>query len=102
MPRTAKARGGARLFTCYVITGCFAAMVPGDFAQSNTPTVTEDSLASKIRCQDFQKNSDGKWTSDHDTRIGKTDFSDHTFGIGEVEIGGADLAAVLDRKCKAR
>jgi hypothetical protein len=90
------------LFAFYVIAGFFATMVPGDLAQSNTPTATEDSLASKIRCQDFHKNSDGEWTSDHATRIGKTDFSDHTFGIGEVEIGGADLAAILDRKCKAR
>jgi hypothetical protein len=102
MPKTAKACCAGRLFRFFVTAGCFAAMVPGEPAQSNTPTATEDNLASKIRCQNFQKNSDGEWTSDHNTRIGKTDFSDHTFGVGEVEIGGADLATVLDRKCKAR
>jgi hypothetical protein len=31
--------------------------------------------------------------------IGKLDFSSHTFGVGEVDIGGADLATVLSRKC---
>jgi hypothetical protein len=30
------------------------------------------------------------------------DFSTHTFGVGEVAIGGVDLATVLNRKCTAR
>jgi hypothetical protein len=34
--------------------------------------------------------------------IGKLDFSRHTFGVGEVNIGGADLAAVLSRKCTVK
>jgi hypothetical protein len=87
----------------YLIAGCFAAMLPADFAaQSKKPTTAEDSLASKIKCQDFHKNSDGKWISNPNTRIGKMDFSTHTFGAGEVAIGGADLASVLDRKCAPR
>jgi len=51
---------------------------------------------------DFQKNSEGKWTSSPNTRIGKIDFSSHAFGTGEVDIGGVDLAAALDQKCAAK
>ena len=85
----------------YVIAGCFAVITPADLAhaQPKKPTATEDTLAVKIKCQDFQKNSDGKWTSSPNVTIGKMDFSGHTFGIGEVDIGGADLAIVLNRKC---
>jgi hypothetical protein len=88
----------------YVIAGCFAAITPADLAhaQPKNPTATADTLAAKIKCRDFQKNSDGKWISGPNVRIGKMDFSSHTFGLGEVDIGGADLATVLDRKCAAR
>jgi hypothetical protein len=49
----------------YVIAGCFAGIMPADLthAQPKRPTASEDILASKIECQDFQKDSDGKWTS---------------------------------------
>ncbi len=87
----------------YVIVGCFAAITPADLAhaQPKKPTATEDILAAKIKCTDFHKNSDAKWTSSPNTTIGKIDFSSHTFGVGEVDIGGADLATVLNRKCAA-
>jgi hypothetical protein len=87
----------------YLIAGCFAAITPADLgrAQPKKSTATADNLAAKIRCRDFQKNSDGKWTSGPNVRIGKMDFSSHTFGLGEVDVGGADLATVLDRKCAA-
>jgi len=87
----------------YVIVGCFAAITSADFAhaQPKEPAATEDTLAPKIKCQHFQKDSDGKWTSSSDTTIGKMDFGHHTFGVGEVNIGGADLAIVLDRKCRS-
>jgi len=61
--------------------------------QTKKQTATEDTLAAKIKCKDFQQNSDA--------RIGKIDFSSHTFGVGEVDIGGVDLATVLNRKCLA-
>jgi hypothetical protein len=95
-------RGFISLKAC-VIAGCFAVIMPADFAHSQPkkPTAPEDTLASKIKCQDFQKNY-GKWTSGPNTRIGKMDFSAHTFGVGEVDVGGADLATVLNRKCVAR
>jgi hypothetical protein len=87
----------------YVIVGCFVAITPADLAhaQPKSPTAAEGTLAAKIKCKDFQKNSDGKWTSSSNATIGKIDFSSHTFGVGEVDIGGADLATVLDRKCVA-
>jgi len=87
-----------------VIAGCFAVILPADLAhaQPKKQAALEDTLASKIKCQDFQNNSNGKWTSNPNTRIGKMDFSTHTFGVGEVDIGGADLATVLNRKCVAR
>jgi hypothetical protein len=94
-------RRGFISLTAYIIGGCFAVFTPMNFlhAQPKKPIAPEDTLASKIKCQDFQKNSNGKWMSNPNTRIGKMDFSTHTFGVGEVAIGGADLASVLDRKC---
>jgi hypothetical protein len=91
-------------FRAYGLAICFAVIVPTDFAhaQAKKPPAAADTLASKLKCQDFQKNSDGKWTSNPHTSIGKMDFSTHTFGVGEVAIGGADLASVLDRKCAPR
>jgi len=91
------------LLKAYVIAGCFAVIMPADptHAQPNRPSAAEDTLAGKIKCKGFQKNSDGKWTSSPNTTIGKMDFSSHTFSVGEVDIGGADLATVLDRKCAA-
>jgi hypothetical protein len=62
----------------------------------------EDALAAKIPCQDFQRGSDGHWISSPNATIGRILFGHHTFGIGEVDIGGADLATVLNRKCKGR
>jgi len=87
----------------YVIVGCFTVITSANLAcaQTKKPTATEDTLATKINCQDFQKNSDGTWTSSPNARIGKMGFSNHTFGVGEVDIGGADLAAILNRKCAA-
>ena len=87
----------------YVIAGCFAVMTPAALvhAQPKKPTATEDTLAAKIKCQDFERNSDGKWTSGPNATIGKMDFRDHTFSVGEVDIGGVDLATVLNRKCSA-
>jgi hypothetical protein len=85
----------------YVIAGCFTVITAADlaYAQPKKPTATEDTLAAKITCQDFQKHSDGKWTSGPNARIGKLDFNSHAFGVGDVEIGGADLATVLNKKC---
>ena len=92
------------LLRAYVIAGCFAVITPADLAhaQPKKPTATEGTLAAKIKCQDFQKNSDGKWTSSSNATIGKMDFGSHTFGVDEVDIGGADLATVLNRKCVAQ
>ena len=88
----------------YVIAGYFAVITSADFAhaQPKKQTATEDTLAAKIKCQHFQKDSHGKWTSSPDATIGKMDFGSHTFGVGEVSIGGADLATVLNRKCVAQ
>ena len=87
----------------YVIAGCVAAVTSADLAlaQAKNSTSMEDRLSAKIRCQDFHKNSDGKWTSSFKAKIGKIDFSNHTFGVDEVDIGGADLATFLNRKCAA-
>ena len=96
-------RRGFISLKAYVIAGCFAVIMPADFAhaQPKKQAAPEDTLASKMKCHDFQKNSGGKWTSNPYTKIGKMDFGTHTFGVGEVDIGGADLAAVLNRKCVA-
>ena len=44
----------------------------------------------------------GTWTSGADTKIDINAFSNHTFDIGVVSIGGTDLAGVLNRKCGKR
>jgi hypothetical protein len=90
-----------REFIACVIAGCFAAIILADptYSQTTKQAATESTLAAKIKCKDFQKTSDGKWTSSAGTTIGKLDFSSHTFRVGEVTIGGADLATVLSRKC---
>jgi len=59
----------------------------------------EAALATKIKCEDFRKNTNGTWTSAPNTKIGDSAFPQHTFGIRGVSIGGADLATVLNRKC---
>jgi len=68
-------------------------------AQQTEATKAEQALAAKIRCKDFGKNADGTWTSGPDTKIGSNPFSNHTFNIHGVSIGGADVATVLNRKC---
>jgi hypothetical protein len=97
-------RRGFISLKAYVIAGCFSVITPADLAhaQPKKPTASEGTLAAKIKCQDFQKNSDGKWTSDPNARIGKIDFSSHIFDVGEVDIGGVDLATALNQKCAAK
>jgi len=92
-----------REFISCVIAASFAVIIPTDptHTQTTKQAAAENTLAAKIKCKDFQKTSEGKWISSAGTRIGKLDFSSHTFGIGEVDIGGADLATVLSRKCAA-
>jgi hypothetical protein len=59
----------------------------------------EAALSAKINCDDFKKNADGTWTSSSNTKIGTNALSNHTFAVEGVNIGGADLATVLNRKC---
>jgi hypothetical protein len=68
-------------------------------AQPAEATKAEAALTAKIRCKDFRKNADGTWTSGPNAKIGINAFSNHTFDIHGVSIGGADLATVLNRKC---
>ena len=92
-----------REFISCVLAACFAVVIPADPTRTQTTkqATAESTLAAKIKCKDFQKTSEGKWISSAGTRIGKLDFSSHTFGVGEVDIGAADLATVLSQKCAA-
>jgi hypothetical protein len=67
--------------------------------QQTIVTKAEAALAAKIKCGDFRKNANGTWTSGPNTKIGANAFPKHTFDINGVNIGGADLATVLNRKC---
>ena len=69
-------------------------------AQQTEVTKAEAALARKIRCEDFKENVDGTWTSGFNAKIGGKAFANHTFETHGVSIGGADLATVLNRKCK--
>jgi hypothetical protein len=80
---------------------CIAMAAHCNSANSN-PTQksnAEAALAGKVKCEDFQKNSDGTWTSGPNARIGSIPLPNLTFDTQRVTIGGVDLATVLDRKC---
>jgi len=68
-------------------------------AQQTKGTKAEAALMAKIKCKYFKKNSDDSWTSGPNAKIGTNAFSNHTFDIGGVSVGDADLATVLNRKC---
>jgi hypothetical protein len=78
--------------------------VTASFSSANADPTQESkaeaALAGKIKCEDFRKNPDGTWTSGPNVKIGSNPFSNHTFESKRVTIGGADLATVLDRKCR--
>ena len=61
-----------REFIACVIAGCFAAIMPADptYSQTTKQTATENTLAAKIKCKDFQKTSDGKWPAAPVQRLG--------------------------------
>jgi hypothetical protein len=83
----------------YIIAGCFAVITPTDLAhaQPKKPTATEDTLAAKIKCQAFRKIPTANGLAAPTQRLGKW-IGSHTFGVGEVDVGSADLATVLSRK----
>jgi hypothetical protein len=86
---------------CLVGTDCIN---PANAQQTDQQTIVpkaEAALAAKIKCPDFKKNANGTWTSSANTKIGANAFPKHTFDIHGVNIGGADLATVLNRKCGA-
>ena len=63
-------------------------------AQQTKGTKAEAALMAKIKCKYFKKNSDDSWTSGPNAKIGTNAFSNHTFDIGGVSVGDADLATV--------
>jgi hypothetical protein len=77
----------------------FTVAVSSANADPTQESKAEAALAGKIKCDDFQKNPDGTWTSGPNAKIGSNPFSHLTFDSKRVTIGGADLATVLDRKC---
>jgi len=68
-------------------------------AQQTPPTGAEKALAAQIKCEDFKRNPDGSWVSGPHAMIGTNHFSSSAFGAHAFNLGGADLAVVLDRKC---
>ena len=59
------------------------------------------SIAAKVECGDFTKNSDGSWTSARHAKVGKLEIQSTTFGRHVMMFGSEDLADVLDAKCGA-
>ena len=88
---------GGAVAVCLTVADC----VNSAHAQQTELTKAEAALAPKIRCEDFKGNADGTWTSGPNAKIGGNAFANHTFETHGVSIGGADLATVLNRKCKA-
>jgi hypothetical protein len=85
---------------CLVGTDCFNSANAQQAGQQTIVTKADAALAAKIKCGDFRKNDDGTWTSGPNTKIGDNAFPKHTFDIQGVSIGGADLATILNRKCR--
>ena len=80
----------------------FAAHSNSVNAQQTGMSRAEATLAGKIKCEDFKKNADGSWTSGPNTKMGSNPFPAHSFNTHEVSIGGADLATVLNLKCRTQ
>jgi hypothetical protein len=90
-----------RLFRLSIFLA-FAAHSNSLNAQQTGMSKAEAALAGKIKCEDFKKNADGSWTSGPNTKIGSNPFPAHRFNTHEVSIGGADLATVLNLKCRTQ
>jgi hypothetical protein len=95
----------ANMLLCHKLVGVVlfwwaALLVNSANAPQTSVTKAEAALSAKITCKDFRRNSDGTWTSGPDTKIGANAFPNHTFDTNAVSIGGADLATVLNRKCR--
>jgi hypothetical protein len=77
-----------------------AAYLSSANADPTQESKAEAALAGKIKCEDFRKNPDGTWTSGPNAKIGNNPFSSLTFESKRVTVGRADLATVLDHKCR--
>ena len=62
-------------------------------------TAVEQALADKIKCDEWKKNPDGSWTSSSESKIGAHTFRNTTVAPGAWSVDGADMGAVLDKKC---
>jgi hypothetical protein len=62
-------------------------------------TVTEQTLADKINCDERKKNENGGWISKPDAKIGSYSFSNTTVAPGGWSLDSADVGTVLNKKC---
>ena len=86
----------ASLAVCGAALWCANSVV----AQQVEGTEAEKALAAQIKCEDFKRAADGGWVSGPNARVGGMMFSNSTIsGPGGINIGGADLVVVLNRKC---
>ena len=68
-------------------------------AQPKYFTEAESELAAKINCGDFKRTSQGAWASGPNAKIGNMVFSNNYIQGHGIMISGADLVAVLEKKC---
>jgi hypothetical protein len=89
----------ASLAVCGAALWCANSVV----AQQVEATEAEKALAAQIKCEDFKRTADGGWVSGPNARVGGMVFSNNTIsGPGGINIGGADLVVVLNRKCGSK
>jgi hypothetical protein len=62
-------------------------------------TAVEQTLADKIKCDEWKKNQNGSWISKPGTKIGSYSFSNTTVAPGDWSLDGADVGTVLNKKC---
>jgi hypothetical protein len=80
---------------------CVVALCYANFAVAQqADTEPEKKLSAQIMCEDFTRTADGGWMTGPNVRVGSMVLSNTCIsGPGGINISGADLVVVLNRKC---
>jgi len=81
----------------------FGLAVAGSLLLSQFAAPAREVLNVSIDCSAFKKNGNGTWSIIKETKVvignTSTTLAGMTFGIGAFNIGGYDLASILNRTC---
>jgi hypothetical protein len=68
--------------------------------QTARPTEAEKVMATQLKCDDWRQNPNGTWSSNSAAKIGNLSLANVTIGVHGMDINGADVAVVLNQKCR--